>query len=102
MRNFNEIFREDVPYDYIKGHKKLEFHSLIRRCIFSKITERGEIDPSPAVLGLKSGITDLISHNYVKIEINSYSFLPSEKSITFHNIVALIKSVFCIKHNYLL
>ena len=36
-RNFNEIFRRDVPYD-IKSHKKAGFHPLFRRCIFQKTT----------------------------------------------------------------
>ena len=42
---------------------------------------------------VKSGITYVISHNYVKIKIDSYNSLPLEKTMTFHNFIILIKSV---------
>ena len=35
----------------------------------------------------KSGITDIINHNFVRIRINSYNSLPTEKSLTFHNVI---------------
>ena len=38
LKNFNEIFRKDVPYDKIKSHKKPGFHPLFRRYIFQKTT----------------------------------------------------------------
>ena len=41
----------------------------------------------------KSGITDSINHNFARISIDSYNSLPTEKTLTFHNIVILIKSV---------
>ena len=41
----------------------------------------------------KSGITDSINHNFGRIRIDSYNSLPIEKTLTFHNIVILIKSV---------
>ena len=68
MRNFNEVFREAVPYDNIKSHKKSEFHPLFRRYIFQKTTGGDQIKltpsprpPIPAVLGLKK-----ICKNYSK------------------------------------
>ena len=42
----------------------------------------------------KSGITYIISHNYAKLNVDSYDSLPLEKILTFHNVVILIKSVF--------
>ena len=51
MRNFNETFRKDVPYDNVKSHKKLGFHPLFRRYIFQKTTVEGQLTP-PAILGL--------------------------------------------------
>ena len=36
MRNFNEIFRKDAAYNYIKGHTKPGFHPLSRKHIFEK------------------------------------------------------------------
>ena len=32
------------------------------------------------LIGVKSGITYVISHNYAKIKVDSYDSLPSEKS----------------------
>ena len=53
MRNFNEIFREDVPYDNIKSHKKTGFQPLFRRYIFRKTTGGVNWTPAtPGILGL--------------------------------------------------
>ena len=41
----------------------------------------------------KSGITDSINHNFGRIRLYSYSSLPIEKILTFHNVIILIKSV---------
>ena len=43
---------------------------------------------------VKSGITYVISHNYAKIKVDSYDSLPLEKTMTFHNVIKLIKSFF--------
>ena len=43
---------------------------------------------------IKSGITYINSHNYAKIEVNSYDSLPLEKAMTFDDVINLIKSVF--------
>ena len=45
-------------------------------------------------INVKRGATCIISHNYVKINIDSYDFLPLEKILTFHVVIMLIKSVF--------
>ena len=41
--------------------------------------------------GVKSEIT---SHNYVKIKVDSCDFLPLEETMFFHNVIILIKSAF--------
>ena len=46
------------------------------------------------LIGVKNGITNMISHNYAKIKLDSYDSLPLEKTITFHDVIILIKSVF--------
>ena len=33
-------------------------------------------------------------HNYPKIKVDSYDYLPLEKTLTFHNVIILIKPVF--------
>ena len=53
------------------------------------------------ILGVKSGITDVISHNYAKIKVDSYQSSTLEKTLTVYNVIILIKSVFNIdKNNY--
>ena len=46
------------------------------------------------LIGVKNGITYVISHNYAKIKVDSYDFLPLEKTLVFYNVVIYIKSVF--------
>ena len=41
----------------------------------------------------KSGITDSINHNFARIRIDSFNYLPIEKIWTFQNIIILVKSV---------
>ena len=43
---------------------------------------------------VKGGITYVISHTYPKVKANSYDFLPLEKTVTFHNVIILIKLTF--------
>ena len=43
---------------------------------------------------LKSGITYIFSHSYVRIKSNSYDDLPQEKALTLNNVIILIKSIF--------
>ena len=42
---------------------------------------------------VNSGITYLISHNYAAIKVDSYDSLPLEKTMTFRNVIILVKSV---------
>ena len=41
----------------------------------------------------KSRITDSVNHNFARIRIDPYNSLPTEKILTFHNVIILIKSV---------
>ena len=43
---------------------------------------------------IKSGISYIVSRNYAKIKIDSDDDIPLEKTLTLHNAVILIKSVF--------
>ena len=43
---------------------------------------------------LKSGITYIFSHNYVRIKSNSYDYLPQKKALSLNNVIILIKSIF--------
>ena len=45
------------------------------------------------LIGVKSGITNVFSHSYSKIKVDSYDLLPLEKTLTFHNVIIHIKLV---------
>ena len=46
------------------------------------------------LISIKSGITYIISHNYAKIKVDSYDSLPLEKTMTVHDVIIIVKSVF--------
>ena len=53
------------------------------------------------LIGVKSGITYVLSHISAKIKVDSYDSLTLEKKLTFDNVIILIKSVFSKdKNNY--
>ena len=45
------------------------------------------------LIGIKSGIKYVISHNYANIKVDTYDSFPLEKTMTFHNVIILIMSV---------
>ena len=45
------------------------------------------------LISLKSSITYFLSHYYAKINVDSYTSLPIEKTLTLHYVWILIKSV---------
>ena len=45
------------------------------------------------LVSVKTGITDIISGNYAKIKVDSYGSLALEETMTFKNVIILIKSV---------
>ena len=45
------------------------------------------------LIEVKCNIAYVISHNYAKIKVDSYDFLPLEKTMTFH-VILRIKSIF--------
>ena len=54
------------------------------------------------LISQKSGITYIISQNYVRIKIDLNDSLPIEITLTLHNVIILIKSVFNKNRNLLL
>ena len=55
---------------------------------FNKICDKIEY-----LISEKSDITNSVNYNFVKIRIGSYNTLPIKKTITFHKVITLIKSV---------
>ena len=45
------------------------------------------------LISKKSAITNCINHNFARIRTDSYNSLPIEKTLTFHNVIILIKTV---------
>ena len=45
------------------------------------------------LISKKSGFKNSINHNFGKIRIDSYNYLPIQEILTFHNVIILIKSV---------
>ena len=45
------------------------------------------------LISLKSSITYVFFHYYAKIKVDNYDYLPSEKRLTLHNFIILIKSL---------
>ena len=53
------------------------------------------------LIGVKSDMTFVISHNYAEIKGDSFDSLPLGKTLTFHNVIILIRSIFIKdKNNY--
>ena len=45
------------------------------------------------LISVESGMTYIISHSYAKVKVDSYNSLPLEKTMTFGNVIILIKLV---------
>ena len=52
------------------------------------------------LISQKNGTTYVISHNYAKIYIGSYDYLPLEETLFLHNLIIHIKSVFNKNQNH--
>ena len=78
--------RFDEIYEFIKIHDKNRFSVLFVHRYCDKIYK------IKYLLSEKSGITDSISHNFARIRTDSYDS-PTEKILTFHNVISLINSV---------
>ena len=44
------------------------------------------------LISKKSANRQSINHNFEEIRIDSYNSLPTEKTLTFHNVIVLVKS----------
>ena len=52
------------------------------------------------LIEIKSGITCVFSSNYAKIKMYSDDDLPLEETLTLHNVIILINSVFTKNQNH--
>ena len=60
--------------------KKEGLIHLSTRCIYYRISY---------LVRVKGGIKYVISHNFIKIKVDSYNSLPREKPLTFHSAIIL-------------
>ena len=80
--------RFDKIDGFIKINDKIRYLVSFDYSYYDKICEKIKYPISD-----KSGITDSINHNFVKIKIDSYTSFPIEKILIFHNVIIFIKSV---------
>ena len=80
---FNKIDGFLMVFDGKIKHLVLFDHEL-----FDKICNKIKY-----LISKKRGIKNSINHNFGRIRIDSYHFLPIKKILTFHNVIILIKSV---------
>ena len=80
-----------IRYDKIDGFIKI--YNKIRYLILFDECCDDICDRTKYFISEESGITDSINHIRAIIRIDSYNYLPSEKILTFHNVIILIKSV---------
>ena len=78
-----------VTFDKIDGFIRVcggEFRHLVLfdYGLFEKICDKIKY-----LISKTSSITDSINHNFKKIRIDSYDFLPVEKILIFHNVIIL-------------
>ena len=78
--------RFDEIDGFIKIHDKIRYLVLFDYSHCDKICNKIKY-----LVSDKSGITDSINHNFAKIRIDLYNSLPTEKILTFRNIIILIK-----------
>ena len=90
-KTYQNILIYDISHKTFTGSKPL-------RISFDEIDGFNEIyeiyneiyDRIRYLISEESGITDLISHNFARIRIDSYNSLPKEKTFTFHNVIIFI------------
>ena len=73
-----KYFVNNCRYLVILGAEKYDFIYNSIRCL----------------IWVKSGITYINSHSCAKIKVDSQDSLPLEKTMTVHNVIILIRSVF--------
>ena len=79
----------DEVYGFIRDYNGLKYLAL-----FGSEKYHAIFNGIRYLIRLKSSISCIASHNYAKIKIDSDDDLLFEKTLTFHNAVILLKSVF--------
>ena len=80
--------RFDKIDGYIKIHDRIRYLVLFGHGWYDEICDRIKY-----LISKKSGIADSTNHNFARIRIDLHTSLPSEKILTFYNVILFIKSV---------
>ena len=104
-KSYENILIYDISYKTFTGAKPLciwfnkidgfiKIHDGIRYSVlFGPKTYGAVYDRIRDLITEKSGVTYSTSHQFAKIRIDSYNYLPIEKPPTFHDVIIVIKSV---------
>ena len=82
------VVRFDQIDEFIKIYDGIRYLVLFCFRLYDAIYKRIR-----HLISKKHAITDSTNHNISRIRIDSYSFLPIDETLTFHNVIKHIKSV---------
>ena len=82
------MFRIDKIDRFIRVYDGTRYLVLFGSEIYDSINDRIRY-----LISVKSGITYINSHNYATIKVNSYDYLPLEKTMTLRNVMIFVLSV---------
>ena len=74
---------------FIKIHDEIRYLVLVDYSYCDKIWDKIKY-----LISKKSGVAESINYNFARMRIDSFDSLPIEKTMTFYNVIILIKSVF--------
>ena len=80
--------RFDKIDGYIKIDDRIRYLVLFGHGWYDEICDRIKY-----LISKRSGIADSTNHNFARIRIDLHTSLPSEKILTFYNVILFIKSV---------
>ena len=74
---------------FIKIHDTVRYSLLIDYSYCDRVWDKINY-----LISRKSGVRESINYNFARMRIDSFDSLPIEKTLTFYNVIILIKSVF--------
>ena len=80
-------------FDKVEGFIRV-YHGARYLVLFSPEKHDAIYNRIRYLISQKRGMIYSISHNYARTKIDSYDFLPLEKTLSLHNVIIIIKTVF--------
>ena len=104
-KSYKNILKYNISYKSLNDYKPLRIR-VDKIDVFIKVYDRtgylvlfgsekydSIYDRIRYLISVKSDITSIISHNYATTNVYSYDSLRLEKTVTFLNVIILVKSV---------